>query len=213
MSDIHYSVYQDSDRDEVTALLAKEFSDRDPPAVATGISEAEFAEFVSLFCSRAADQQLTIVARSSATDALCGAVLTEDCALDMPPGIEGVSEKFGPIFEILGELDEEYRNSSQAPTGPAIHLLLLGVSRDFAGRGVAHGLVSECLANGANRGFQMAVTEATNPTSQHIFRKRGFSDRVTRSYADHQSGEQKPFASIADAGGPILMDKQLAVSE
>ena len=57
----------------------------------------------------------------------------------------------------------------------------------------------------------MAVTEATNPTSQHIFRKQGFVERVHRLYKTHEYDGRKPFASIAGYGGPILMDKPLKI--
>jgi ribosomal protein S18 acetylase RimI-like enzyme len=93
--------------------------------------------------------------------------------------------------------------------GESIHLFLLGVSPRFQGKGVAQQLVGECLANGARRGYRVAVTEATNKTSQYIFRKQGFVERVRRSYADHRFNGQEVFASIAEHGGPILMDKWL----
>ena len=59
----------------------------------------------------------------------------------------------------------------------------------------------------------MAVTEATNPTSQHIFRKQGFIDRVSRTYENFTLDGSNPFASIAEFGGVILMDKNLAAGE
>jgi ribosomal protein S18 acetylase RimI-like enzyme len=93
--------------------------------------------------------------------------------------------------------------------GESMHLFLLGVAREFSGRGVAQHLIAECLANGARRGFRLAVTEATNKTSQHVFRKQGFGERVHRSYKDHRFEGQAVFGSIADQGGPILMDKHL----
>lgn len=209
MSDILYSVYQDSDRDEVMTLLAREFSDRDPPAVAVGLSSDEFAVFVGAFCDRALEQSLTIVARSADSDELCGALLTEDFALDMPAGLAQVSDKFEPVFEILGELDDEYRSGRTIVTGQSLHLLLLGVNRGFSGRGVAHQLVARCLANGFEENYRAAVTEATNPTSQHIFRKQGFIDRVSRSYGEQRFAGQYPFKSIAEHGGPILMDREI----
>ena len=55
----------------------------------------------------------------------------------------------------------------------------------------------------------MAVTEATNTTSQHIFRKLGFTERVRGSYADHRFRGRAVFRSIAEHGGPILMDRSL----
>ncbi len=193
-----------------TRLLGKVFADRDPPAVAVGLTPSEFETFVRLFCSRAAAEGLTIVARSAETGEMCGALLTEDSASTLPDGIEHLSTKFNPIFDILGQLEAEYRSDQTVHPGESIHLFLLGVAQRFAGRGVAQQLVAECLANGARRGYRVAVTEATNQTSQHIFRKQGFVERVRRAYGDHRFNGQVVFASIAEHGGPILMDKPLA---
>ena len=97
-----------------------------------------------------------------------------------------------------------------APPGECQHLFLLGVARHHAGRGVARQLISTCLSLGASKGYRVAVTEATNPTSQHVFRKQGFVERVSRSYEHHRFNGSSYFASIADHGGPMLMECTLA---
>jgi ribosomal protein S18 acetylase RimI-like enzyme len=208
---VNYCVYAASDADEMSQLLGEVFAQRDPPAVATGLTSAEFEAFVRLFCPNAASQSLTIVAREVATGEMIGALLTEDSASPSPGGMDRLSAKFTPIFDILGQLDADYRRGQAVHPGESMHLFLLGVAQSFAGKGVAQRLVSECLANGARQGYRFAVTEATNKTSQHVFRKQGFIERVRRSYADHRFEGQASFESIAEHGGPILMDKRLAV--
>jgi ribosomal protein S18 acetylase RimI-like enzyme len=212
MSDlpIEYGIYVSSEADAMVKLLAETFSRRDPPAVAAGLIPSEFEAFVRLLCPNAASQNLTVVARLAGTGELVGVMLTEDCASPPLAGLEKLSPKFDPIFDILGQLDTEYWGSRTARPGEALHLFLLGVSAKVAGRGVAHQLVAECLKNGASRGYRLAVTEATNKVSQHIFRKQGFIPRVQRSYQTHLFNGKHVFASIADHGGPILMDKSLA---
>jgi len=206
----NYSLYTASDADEMSVLLGKIFAKRDPPAVAAGLTPSEFEAFVRLFCPTAATEGLTIIARSAETGELCGALLAEDSASEMPEGIDHLSRKFDPVFDILGELNSEYRSCATVQPGESIHLFLVGVAQRCAGKGVARQLVAECLANGMRRGYRMAVTEATNKTSQHIFRKQGFVERVRRSYRDYRFDGQAVFASIAEHGGPILMDKRLA---
>jgi ribosomal protein S18 acetylase RimI-like enzyme len=186
------------------------FCHHDPPAVAAGLTPPEFEAFVRLFCPQAAAAGLTIVASSAATGEMAGALLTEDSASAAPDGMDQLSPKFDPIFDILGQLDAEYRGGRLVRPGTSIHLFLLGVASRFAGRGVARRLVSECLAHGARRGYRTAVTEATNKTSQHIFRSQGFVERVRRTYGEHRFHGRAVFASIAAQGGPILMDRALA---
>jgi ribosomal protein S18 acetylase RimI-like enzyme len=190
-------------------LLGEVFSQRDPPAVAVGLTPSEFEAFVRLFGRKAEAEGLTIVARSAATGEMIGALLTEDAASAPPDGMDRLSAKFDPIFDILGQLDTEYRGGKSVRPGEYLHLFLLGVAQGFAGQGVAQQLVAACLENGVRRGYRAAVTEATNKTSQHIFRKQGFVERVRRSYQDHRFDGQAVFASIAEHGGPILMDKSL----
>jgi ribosomal protein S18 acetylase RimI-like enzyme len=175
-----------------------------------GAGHREFEAFVRLFCPRAAVEGLTVVARDARTGELVGALLAEDGASALPDGISDVSPKFQPIFDILGALDTEYRGSKVVRPGERLHLFLLGVAESVAGQGVGQRLVSTCLELGGRRGYRLAVSEATNKVSQHIFRKVGFAERVRRSYASHRFDGQPVFSSIAEHGGPVLMDKALA---
>lgn len=206
-----HGVYTAQDAAEMARLLGEVFSRRDPPAVAVGVTPTEFEAFVRLFCPKAAEEGLTIVARRADTRELVGALLTEDSASALPDRMDRLSPKFERIFDILGQLDAEYRADRTVRTDESLHLFLLGVAESIAGQGVAQHLVSRCLEYGARKGYQLAVTEATNKISQHIFRKRGFVERVRRSYGDHRFDGQAVFASIAEHGGPILMDKRLAL--
>jgi ribosomal protein S18 acetylase RimI-like enzyme len=206
---ISYSLYTAPDADEMSRLLGEVFAERDPPAVAVNLTAAEFETFVRLYGPRAEAEGLTVVARSAVTGEMVGALLAEDSGSEPPAGFEQVSPKFNPIFDILGQLDAEYSGGQARPRGESVHLFLLGVARGYAGRGIAQQLVAECIANGRRKGYRVAVTEATNTTSQHVFRKQGFIERVRRSYKDHQFGGRGFFASIADHGGPMLMEKRL----
>ena len=142
---IEYSVYAPQNADEMTRLLGEVFSRRDPPAVAVGLTPSEFETFVRLFCAKAAVEGLTIVARHAGTRELVGVLLTEDSASAPPDGMDGLSPKFEPIFDILGQLDTEYRGDRTVPPGASLHLFLLGVADSVAVRGVAQHLVSTCL--------------------------------------------------------------------
>ena len=206
---VNFSLYTANEADEMSRLLGDVFARRDPPAVAVGLTASAFEAFVRLFCPKADAEGLTIVARSAATGEMVGALLTEDSTAVPPDGLDRLDAKFNPIFDILGQLDAEYRAGSAVQPGESMHLFLLGISESFAGQGVAQRLITECLANAVRRGYRLAVTEATNRTSQHVFRKRGFVERVRRSYGDHRFEGQAWFGSIAGEGGPILMDKAL----
>lgn len=93
-----------------------------------------------------------MVARSAATGEMVGALLAEDSGSEPPAGLEQLSPKFDPIFDILGQLDAEYSSGQARRRGESVHLFLLGVALDHAGKGIAQQLVEECLANGRVQG-------------------------------------------------------------
>ena len=206
---VRFDVCQPGDVDELIALLSDVFATEDPPAVAAGITPGEFATLVELYRGRAGSQGMTIVARCERSGRMVGALLAEDSSAPFPDGVDRLTYKFDPIFDILSQLDAEYRGGKLVPAGEWLHLFLLGVSRDYARQGVGQRLVGACLAGGIRRGYKRAVTEATNSVSQHIFRKLGFRDRVSRSYEHHRYGGRAHFTSIADHGGPVLLDLPL----
>jgi ribosomal protein S18 acetylase RimI-like enzyme len=206
---IRYSVCGSDDVDELVRLLADVFTADDPPAVAVGLTKPEFEQLVELYRVRAGTGGLTIIARSESSGEMMGVLLAEDSASPFPEGVERLSQKFAPIFDILGELDSEYRRGTLLLPGESLHLFLLGVARRFTRQGIAQGLVERCVQAGGRRGFRKAVTEATNPVSQHIFRKLGFVDRAKREYASHLFEGVPVFESIAAHGGPVLLERKL----
>ena len=207
---VTYHLFTKAEADEMARFLGEVFAHRDPTALAVGLTAPEFESFIRLYGPKADAEGLTVVARSAATGDIVGALLAEDPASAPPDGFEQLSPKFRPIFDILGQLVTEYSAARPRRAGESVHLFLLGVAEGFGGRGIAQRLVAECLAHGGRRGCRIAVTEATNMASQRLFRKLGFVEMVRRSYGDHLFEGQACFGSVADQGGPILMDREVA---
>jgi ribosomal protein S18 acetylase RimI-like enzyme len=140
---------------------------------------------------------------------MAGALLTDDAAAPPPQGLEGLSEKLDPIFDLLGQIDTDYRDRRTILSGQYLHLFLLGVAEQFTRRGIGRELVAACLQNGTAKGYTSAVTEGTNLVSQHIFRELGFRKQAERSYGEYRFGGSAVFASIAEHGGPMTMDRHI----
>jgi len=204
---IDYGLPVASEAESMAELLGRVFSRRDPPAYAVGITAPEFEAFARLLCLKAVTDELSVVARRADTRELVGVMLNEDCASPMPEGMERLSSKFDPIIDILGKLSAEYWGERSPSPGDALHLFLLGVADEATGKGVGQRLVADSLKHGAVKSYGIAVTEATNKVSQHVFRKLGFEERVRRSYERHRFEGRAYFASIAEQGGPMLMDR------
>ena len=208
-SGFRYAVCRSEDLAEMRQLLAEAFTRRDPLAAVVGLTSREFEHFVEIVSQTALSDQLTIVAREAASGKMAGALLADDAAAPAPSDLDRISKKFDPIHGLLAELEEKYRFGRTVASGDYLHLFLLGVSDRFAGRGIGQQLVRACLANGAALGFRMAVTEATNPVSQHIFAKSGFATRAQVAYADYETGGVTVFASVAQDGGTMAMDRAI----
>ena len=193
----------------MSRLLAETFTRSDPPAVAVGLSPDEFEDFATLVSRPETTQGLTIIARDGRSGIMAGALLSEDAASSPPDGMAGLSDKFEPIFELFGQLEAQIEEPPITAPGEALHLFLLGVDERFAGRGIGQQLVKVALAHGVASGFRVAVAEATNRTSQHIFTKLGFACRAEVAYADYRRDGVPVFGSIADHGGPMAMIRDL----
>ena len=155
----------------------------------------EFESFVKTLLPQAAEEHLTIVARLVETGEMVGALLTNDPAHEAAAGMETLSDNFGPIASILGELVAMYRQGTKPLPGEMLHLYLLGVSDRVSGRGVGQQLVAASVENGVRRGYRVAVAEATNHVAAH-FSQAG----VYRARADFlpRSCLQRPQCIRAD---------------
>lgn len=206
---VNYAVAKPSDAEEIIRLLATVFSESEPPAVAMGLSFREFEGFLQLFAPDDVAAELTIVARDKDTGKLAGVLLTDDFAL--PPTLDAVqiSPKFLPILSMLEALDEQFRRGRTISAGEYLHLFMLAVDRQFAGCGIAQGMVAACLENGLRKGYRGAVTEATGKISQRVFRKHGFVDRFSVAYQAFLYEDELVFASIQDHESAILMERSL----
>lgn len=205
---IEYGILEAGELDAMAALLAEAFSLHEPPAVAVGLTRPEIEGLVRVFGDKAVGEQLSMLARVASTGDLAGALLAEDFGTPPPVGLHAVVPRFAPIGTLLESLDEPYRASRDVVPGAYAHLFMVGVSHDHAGQGVAQHLITRCLANAKERGYGMAVTEATGSVSQHVFRKLGFRGVFATPYRDFVFEGQRVFQSVVGAEAAILMERE-----
>ena len=203
-NDIRYGLLEEVDLAEMARTIGDVFSQSDPLAVAAHITTEEIQAFVSMFGPKAVAEGLTVIARDR-SGKLVGAMFSEDFGTPTPH-LEHLPESFAPVGALLDSLDAAYRLTQSIVVGSHAHLVMLAVFSSLSGRGIAQNLVKLCLENAAKRGYRLAVTEATGPISQHIFRKLGFRERLIASYKDFRFDDQPVFESIEIARGTILMD-------
>jgi hypothetical protein len=196
--------------DEMALMVAEAFNRYEPMAVAQDLPVKEFVDFVKLIGPKAQQEELTVLARDLETGQVIGAMITDDFASVPPEGMEHLGERFEPIFALLGELDEQYKQGRSLRLGEYLHLFMIAVKHQIKGRNVAHNLIQSCLENGMRKGYHTAVAEATGVISQHIFRNKfGFVDRLEIPYKTFVHQGRRVFESIEEHTGTILMDKPL----
>ncbi len=207
---VNYAVAKPSDSQDIVRLLASVFSASEPPAVAMALSYRDMEQFLQLVVPRILLYELTVVSRNKDTGQLTGILLTDDFASPPAVDLSQISSKFLPILSMLETLDAQFRKGRTVSPGEYVHLFMLGVDGQSAGRGIGKGLVKACLDIGLRKGYRMALTEATGRVSQHIFRTSGFADRFSVSYQDFVYENKVVFASIREHERAILMDRSLA---
>lgn len=206
-SDLQYRVGSEAECAEMVDLVVDTFLESEPLALSVGLTAEELKVFVALLTRHVVGQGLCMVARWAKSGELAGVLLTEDSATPLPGGIESVSPKCQPIFALLGQLNAEYWGERCPRPGESAHLYMLAVPKRNAGQGIGQRLVLHCVDHAAQRGYRMAVVEATSRNSQHIFGKQGFTARVRGSYRDFRWEGKAIFTNFAEQGGPWLMDR------
>lgn len=206
---VKYGILEPAELPRMVNLLAETFSCYEPLSAAVGISTRELEAVVAAFGPKALAEQLSIVACSSDTGDLVGALLVEDFGTPPPDEIAEKAPSFAPIGALLDGLDAQYRASREILPGACLHLFMLGIADHASGRGIAHHLLATCLANGKARGYGLAVGEATGKVSQHLLRRLGFREVLAASYKDFVFDGQRVFSSIVGPEATILMDREL----
>jgi ribosomal protein S18 acetylase RimI-like enzyme len=208
-NDIRIELLQPAAVDPMIDLIASVFSAAEPPSVAMSVTSADLSEFLQMLAPRALEDGLTVIARSSGSRRLVGALLTDDLAVPPPLDPQRFSHRFLPIFAMLESMDQRYCNGKELRAGEHLHLFMLAVDPGFGGQGIAQRMVGRCVENGARKGYRWAVTEATGVVSQRVFGKLGFEERFRIRYRDFQHQDQAVFAGITQHDGAALMVKEL----
>lgn len=210
---VQYAIAELSDCVDIIRLLARVFSQSEPPAVAMRLTVEDMEQFLALAVPGVIPHGLTVVSRDAQTGSLTGVLFTDDFAAPPVLDVSRISPKFLPIFSMLGELDEQFRNGRTISPGEYLHLFMLAVDAQFAGQGIGQTLIRTCIENGTRKGYQIALTEATGKVSQHIFRKNGFVDRFSVSYQTFTFENRVVFASIREHERAILMERRITEAQ
>lgn len=208
-SEILFQIMQSGDIQETATCISQVFSSFEPIAKALKISFHEFYRLALPVCQKAADEEISIIAKHRQTGEVVGFIISEDfMTIDQYPP-EGIDNKFESVFSWLSELEENYRSCNHVKAGQLLHILMLGVQEKYTKRHIATNLVRENLNLAKHHNFEIAMAEATSVGSQHIFRNLGFTEEFAIEYKSYKFKGKQIFNSIENPPNCLLMSSPI----
>jgi ribosomal protein S18 acetylase RimI-like enzyme len=206
---VKYALLEAKDLTQVADMVAGGFTDgSEPTALALRLAPEDLKPFVEVLLPKFLREGLSIVARDAQTGEIAGAQLNDEMEFDLPVELARF-EWTAPVFALSNELYRQYFQGGLPQPNEAVHIFIIGVSRLYRGKSIAHQLVGLSLERARARGYRRAVVEATGLISQHLLRKAGFTTRVEIPYATFEYDGKRPFENTGDHPSIMLMDKDL----
>ncbi|GAA6615817.1 GNAT family N-acetyltransferase [Scytonema sp. NUACC26] len=208
-NEILLQTMQYNDIEETASCISQVFSSFEPITRALKISFNEFYRFAVPVCQKAADEEISIIAKDRRTGEVVGFIISEDFMTINPDSPEGIDSKFEPVFSLLSELEENYRSCYSVKTRQVLHIFLLGVHEKYTKRHIATSLVRENLNLAKHHNFEIAIAEATGAVSQHIFQNFGFTQEFAIEYKSYKFKGKQSFSSIENPPNCLLMSSPI----
>lgn len=202
-----YDIVGPAQSEAAIDLIARVFSQDEPLAVTVDQSRDELTAMLGMFVPAALPGQLTMGAFIG--ENMVGVALTTPFTFAPPPEIEDTSPNHPPIGALIAALERDYERENAARLDRCVHIHMLAVDKDARGRGVAQALMEATARNAASNGFDALLSDATNPTSQHVFARQGFNTLNEVPYDSFVHDGTARFASLANLGAIKLMERRL----
>ncbi|WP_226586739.1 GNAT family N-acetyltransferase [Microseira wollei] len=208
-NDILFQTMHHRDIEETAICISQVFSSFETLAKALKISGNEMYWLALPVCEKAADEEISIIAKERKTKEVVGFIISEDFLTIYPDPPLGIDNKFEAVFCLLSELEENYRSCHPVKAGQVLHIFMLGVQEQYTKRHIATTLVKENLNLAKHHNFEIAITEATAVGSQHIFRKLGFTEEFAIAYKSYKFKGKQIFSSIEKPSSCLLMSSPI----
>jgi GNAT superfamily N-acetyltransferase len=159
------------------------------------IKPEDYLSFTRSVCEKAVAEKLSWVALAEST-----APLYSDFNLN---------PKFFPLFALLEELDNRYLIATTKAPEEIFHLYMLGVLPAYSGHGIGRELLKGSVNFAREKGFTIAVAEATGVVSQSLCRSLGFETKASVAYDSFVFAGGRPFRDISEPRCCTLVERVL----
>lgn len=196
-ADIQFSIFTETDIDEVANCLAESFTQGEPMTKEMQVTADEFKVFAHHICKKAAAFKLSVIARDKANNKLIGCRIVEPASKMDEGEMPSLSDKFNPIFALLDEASKPLK--ANADIEHTIHFVTLAVDKAYQSRGIAKKLLVMQMHFLSQTNYQFFQGEFTNPRSYSAI--KGILTEMDASikinYADFIYENSKPFARLS----------------
>ncbi|MFA4850534.1 MAG: GNAT family N-acetyltransferase [Methanoregula sp.] len=196
----------ESDVEESARLYTEVFLAEEPVPQGREPDPVWFLNYSRQYARYLAGKNLSFVVRDQDTHHLAGFIFCNDMA-DTPESVgEWVFEilaEFREVITMITELEDRHINRQKIVPGSMLHLVHVGVSQSYRGKGLAQLMTRKALAHAQERGFSHVIADCINQASRHSCEKCGFHEAGFSSYEAFSLDGDRPFAGRE--GGIFLM--------
>jgi len=182
--------------------IAVSFANKsDPFTKALGLTQAQWGVMAQMFVQRAADKDLSFVAVNENDGQIVGVTINEDWKEKQPDVYRSLVD-WAPVRAIFNELHTRYKAQQAFIThGKVLHPLYFTCVRPEARRlGIVSKLWEQSVELARSRNYEQMVAEASNPSSESVFQKLGFTESSFVKFADFKFQGETPFAGMEKDG-------------
>lgn len=200
-----YRIMEEKDVEPVLDMLAETFASHAPLEVALGITDLEFRQMVEFEMGPMIAERLSIVAVDPTEGTIVGMMAAQDAASPEPEGLSPTTSKYQPIADLCNPLHQACIEAGGGADGKLLYFFVMGVRSGYQGRGIVTQVIRETLKVAAGRGFERSCAITTGVAATRAFERLGFEEKGRTRYQDFVFQGQRPFLSIAEQGGAVVL--------
>ena len=194
---------------EAANCLAEGFL-REPMTLALDIEFVEILEFTQHAVSKTVNEGLSLVAVDVDSDSVIGVSINKDLLDELVNEDDVFLMKLSPIFNLLEQLDEEYRANHEVKRNEIFHGLMIVADQKSKFGNIAFQLLEKSYELAKENDFSKMMVEATGPISQNVAAKKlGFTEFASVNYSDFEFEGDRIFSEIIDVSTCKLLVKEL----
>lgn len=178
--------FEQSDLLETIFCMSRTFA-LEPMSQALGINANSYVSIAKCIAQKAVEDGLSLVVKEETSNHVIGFAILEDFVTkDYNPYYYDplfnanpyyVDYRFNPIIDLTAKLyDEWYIKNYSVTNGEILHILMIGIDKEYQGRAIFQKLMKEILNVGKKNNYKSLIGEATGFIIQKTLVKRyGFN--------------------------------------